>query len=437
MTTRYALCGLSLRGLYHFLLPLLGQSPEGCDYRASSQVVGILDIDRERVEAFRQRYGVEIPFFPAEGGAAAMIAQARPDVLLVAGPDHTHYEHILAGLRAGLRVVAEKPAVIDSAQMQTVLRAEREGGGRLVVAHNYRYAAIFRKVRALLREGALGRITNVEFAYNLDTSHGASYFHRWNRVRACSGGLSVHKSVHHLDLVQWLVEASPEVVFAFGARNYYGPRGAHRPLGREGEPLSLVETRRACPYFRKHFASKGIAPEERMRQRWSAFDLPYTAQYPHDTYLYDEEIDIEDTYSAVVRYANGASLAYSCNFSTPLEGFTLALNGTEGRLETAHLTNPDPTGLSRAYAPEARIRLMPLFGEPREFLLNTEGGHGGADPLIRRDLFLGPDAESLALGLAADSYAGALAIATGEGIWRSIAEERPYHIAELLGSEYR
>jgi hypothetical protein len=60
------------------------------------------------------------------------------------------------------------------------------------------------------------------------------------------------------------------------------------------------------------------------------------------------------------------------------------------------------------------------------------GGHDGADPLMRRDLFVGPDEESTAMGLMADARQGALAVATGEAIWRSAQEGRAIEISELL-----
>src|SRR5690606_1947854 len=117
-----------------------------------------------------------------------------------------------------------------------VLKAEQESSGELVVAHNYRYGTLSRRIKEFLMEGKLGRITNVEFVYNLDTFHGASYFYRWNRERKNSGGLSIHKSVHHIDLINWFLDSVPETIFAFGALNYYGPNGAHRPRSADGSP---------------------------------------------------------------------------------------------------------------------------------------------------------------------------------------------------------
>lgn len=438
--TRYAICGLSVRGVYHFMLPLLGKSNGGAedDFSQMAEVVGILDLDHERVREFLGRFGLDIPWYSPDDGVERMISETRPDVLLVAGPDYTHCDHIVAGLNHGLKVVCEKPAVTNCEEMKRVLAAEAVSAGRLIVAHNYRYADTSRRIKELLRSGCVGRVTNVELVYNLDTFHGASYFHRWNRQREKSGGLSVHKSVHHLDLINWMLETTPETVFAFGALNYYGPVGAHRPRGGDGAVLDHIQTREGCPYFKQHYASKGQPASQALTSTWDPLQLPYDGQYPQDRYIYDEEINIEDTYSVVVKYRNGASLSYSCNFSTPWEGYVLAINGTEGRLEASHHSNPDPTGLTPTPPEQDRIVVMPLFGGRQEHVVPLSvGGHGGADPLIRRDLFVTPSEESLRLGLPSDSYAGAVAIAAGEAIWRSAKEGRPYTVAELLGDFYR
>ncbi len=436
---RYAICGLSIRGIHHFLLPLLGKKGNEIsdDFSAHSEIVSIFDADEARCRQFLTHYQLEIPCYTPAQGVEAMLRETRPDVLLVAGPDYTHCEHILAGLRHGLRVIAEKPMVINGEQAQEVLRAEKESAGRLTVGHNVRYGNTVRQVKEMLLSGKVGRVTNIEFVYNLDTMHGASYFARWNRERAKSGGLSIHKSVHHLDLINWLIASVPETVFAFGALNYYGPQGAHRPSGSNGAPLSLAETRAQCPYFQKNYAVKGISPAENVYPGWDTIKIPYADQYPEDRYIYDDAVDIEDTYSSVIRYQNGAMLSYSVNFSTPWEGFTLAINGTSGRLEVSSRSRPDPAGGVPIPASTDTIRFLPLFGGLEEHQVEKgDGGHGGADPIMRRDLFVEPGADSVRLGLVATAYEAAVAVATGEAIWRSSVEGRPFTLRELLGEFY-
>ncbi|HWL52462.1 MAG TPA: Gfo/Idh/MocA family oxidoreductase [Chthoniobacteraceae bacterium] len=433
---RYALCGLSSRGIHHFLLPLLGRSPlPGDDYRALGEVVGVFDLDAERVDAFNRKQGTEIAHFAPEQGVEEMIRETRPDVLLVAGPDHTHCEHALAGLRHGLRVVVEKPLAIRCEEVRAMLKAEAEGAGEIIVTHNYRYASLSRHLKRFLLTGRLGRVTSVEMTYNLDTEHGSSFFFRWNRERAKSGGLSIHKAVHHFDLVSWLIGEPPETVFAFGRRHFYGANGALRPRGPNGEPLSPEATRQACPYFRHHHAPKGAGANGRLKPSWDGLGLPYNAQYQGDAYIYDDAIDIEDTYSAVIAYRGGATLTYASNYSAPWKGYTLAINGTGGRLEATNRTEParTPHPTLKIHPPVDELVFYPLFGGRELYQYpKGEGSHGGGDPLIRRDLFLGPDEESRRLSLPSNSYDGALAIATGEAVWRSGAEGRPFTIRELL-----
>jgi len=442
-TTRYAACGLSIRSICNFLLPLLGKLPERgvLDCRAAGEVVGILDVDRTRVDEFLAKFDLNIPFISATQPDAveALIRKTRPDVLLVGGPDYTHHEHIVAGLRHGLKVIAEKPMVINCAEARSVLEALESSDGSLVVTHNYRYLPVCRRVKELLLAGKIGRITNIEMVYNLDTRHGASYFYRWNRERQKSGGLSVHKSVHHFDLINWFVGSLPETVFAFGELNYYGPNGAHRPHAADGKKLTPAEVREACPYFKRHFSANGTSPDSPIFAKGDPLELPYRTQYADDMYLYDDAIDIEDTYAAVIKYQCGAMLSYSCNFSTPWEGFILAINGTEGRLEVSHHSNPDPTGFTVSPPQEDVITILPLFGGREEYpVSHGKGGHGGADQKLQDTLFSATDlTQPDSLGLHADGHAGALAVACGEAVWRSAREGRPYHIADLLGRFYQ
>lgn len=432
---RYAVCGLSTRSIYHFVLPLLGKCDNGgANFSDRGEVVGVLDLDEGRVRTFCQKVGVNLPYYGPDD-LPRMLAEQRPETVLVAGPDYTHGAHIVGGLRGGCDVITEKTMVVNCREAQEVRRAERESGRRLQVAFNYRYAPLHKRLKRLILDGRVGRITNVEFVYNLDTWHGSSYFYRWNRRRANSGGLNMHKCCHHFDLVNWWLGDVPEELFAYGALNYYGKNGALRPRDVQGRPLDPVEEKRRCPIFQKHYAGK-LAPDDNdIRTGWDRFGLPYDAQYPptQRRYIYDDEIDIEDTYSVVVRYRGGASMSYSFNACTPWEGYILGINGTAGRLQVVHHSNPDPTGLTAPAEAKTRITCFPLFGGQEVIEVPpVAGGHGGADGQIQHDLFVGPSAESRELALPAGSEAGALAVAMGEAVVLSMRNHRPYRMADLL-----
>ncbi|OYN85421.1 hypothetical protein CGZ92_10435 [Parenemella sanctibonifatiensis] len=114
----------------------------------------------------------------------------------------------------------------------------------------------------MIQQGAIGRVTQIEYQHRVDTRHGAGYFLRWNRERARSGGLSVHKSSHHLDLLQWWAGARPEVVFGRGARHFYGADGAYA--------TTAEQPWREDPYFRAQGDSNALQPGDRERTGCSA-----------------------------------------------------------------------------------------------------------------------------------------------------------------------
>ncbi|HVX46349.1 MAG TPA: Gfo/Idh/MocA family oxidoreductase [Mycobacteriales bacterium] len=432
-TPRYAICGLSNRGISLFVMPLLGVGES--DLSAHGELVAIVDVDRERVEQFNaQPTHASVPYYSPDE-FDRMVTETEPDTILVTSPDYTHADYVVRALKHGIDVITEKPMAASCAQVQAIRRAEHESTASVRVTHNMRYQPRNRQIKRMLLDGLVGRVTSVDYLWSLDTYHGASYFYRWNRQRDYSGGLSIHKACHHFDLINWWLDDIPEQVFAYGARNYYGWDSPHNPSRRDGVDYTVAEQKQRCPYFRRWLSDGSLPADDHLTPRTGSQGLPYGVQYPpdHPIYLYDDQIDIEDTYSAVVRYRRGASMSYAVTFSGAWEGFRVGINGTHGRIETA-----DYSFRQHAEAPpdSRTITYYPMFGERQVHdVAAAAGTHRGADPLIRHDLLVGPAPESQELAIAADSRQGAYAVAIGEGVWRSVRDNRPYTIAELLPAE--
>lgn len=423
---RYAICGLSNRAITMYVLPLI----QG-EFAHYGEVVGILDIDQERVRAFNDLEGTQIAAYTPDE-FSQMINETQPDRIVVASPDVTHADYILKALSHCREVLVEKPMVINCHQANSVIEAEKSSGGKVRVTFNLRYSPAHIQIKRLIKDGLLGRITNIEFIYNVDTYHGSSYFYRWNRDRTQSGGLSVTKGCHHFDLINWWLDDLPYQVFAYGALNYYGTQSPYNPSHKDGKKYSTEEQKKRCPYYNRwHEQSPRMAGNSFIVNE--RFGLPYNVQYPNDRqmYIYDEDIAIEDTYSAVVIYRSGASMVYSANFSAPWEGYILGINGTAGRIESVYYAAPNrcpfPTNGCQT------ITYYPLFGGRQVYAFKQgEDKHGGSDLFLKRDIFMGTLEESLDLGLTANSWAGAYAVAIGEAIWRSIEQNQPINICDLL-----
>lgn len=400
-----------------------------------STLVGLLDIDPARFEVYRSRFPqhADVPTY-GEFEFEKMIRETQPDVIITAGRDDTHAHYIIQALRHDLDVITEKPMATTGEDCRKILDAEKASKGQVTVTFNYRYAPIHSRIKELILEGRIGRVTSVDLNWYLDTHHGSSYFKRWNRRREHSGGLSIHKCSHHFDLVQWWIGQEPVEAFAYGALNYYGSEGEWNPKREDGRHCSTCSYQRECSYYARWNArSKSLEVEDDHLHQLTSDQIarPYT-NYRPDQCIFDSEINIEDTYTATVRYNRGALLSYSVNFSLPYEGYRLAINGTQGRLETMEYHAPSRTPFSTE---EQTIDYLPLFGSKETIqVVKQKGGHGGGDPLLLEDVFMGPDPKR-PYRIHSGARDGAHAVATGEAVWRSACEGRPLRIDEVLQTD--
>ncbi|MBD8025497.1 Gfo/Idh/MocA family oxidoreductase [Ureibacillus sp. Re31] len=424
MKKKYVICGVSNRALQMFIGPMIKEFSKEC------QIVGLLDLDPYRFSICKQKYPQmnHVPTFSPEQ-FETMIEQTNPDYVIVAGRDDTHIEYILKSLRKQVNVITEKPMVTNAQDAYKVMKAEAESDASVIVTFNYRYSPIHRKIKEMILEGKVGRVTSVDLNWYIDTFHGSSYFRRWNRDRNISGGLSIHKSTHHFDLVNWWLDQKPEEVFAYGDLHYFGPDGELNPSKKASRFCGNCDEQRNCAYYRRwnpRSGSNSVRDDHLLAGVYE--DIPYT-NYRPDACIFDEDIRIEDTYVAAVKYDGGSLLSYSINFSAPYEGYRLAINGTKGRIETTEYH--EPSRIHFQY-PEQTIDYFPLFGAKETIeLVKNPGGHGGGDPILLEDLFLGPD-PSRSYPILAGSEAGAYSITVGEGVWRSVKEGKPMKIKELL-----
>ncbi len=420
---RFAVCGVSNRAIGMFITPIVKK------YSTQSEIVALLDIDERRHEIAKSQLPAvnHVPQYKAHQ-FDQMVSETKPDVIIVASRDDTHVDYIIRALEHDLDVLTEKPMATKAEDCRRIIQAEAASKGKVTVTFNYRYNPIHTKIKEMILEGKLGRITSVDLNWYIDTYHGSSYFMRWNRMREFSGGLSIHKSSHHFDLVNWWLDQKPVEVFAFGALNYFGPDGELNPQKVDGRHCGTCDVKDDCTYYRRWNARSGdldvqddhIGP---MRERNG-----YTGYRP-DMCIFDSQIEIEDTYAATVKYDQGALLSYSVNFSLPYEGYRLAINGTKGRLETTEYHAPSRVPFP---VPEQTIDYFPLFGSKETIhVVKREGGHGGGDPVIQEDMFMGVDPKRpypILSGVMDGSYS----VATGEAVWRSVKEKRPILIEDLL-----
>ncbi len=422
--TRYAQVGLGDRSTL-FSWAITQQ------YADSSDLVAICDSNPGRVKLRRgmaQANGADPACFPAED-FDRMITETNPDVVVVTTMDSTHDHYICRAMQLGCDVITEKPMTIDAGKCQRIIDTQKATGRKVRVTFNYRYAPFRTQVKDLLMSGVIGDIKSVDFHWMLDTHHGADYFRRWHREKRYSGGLLVHKATHHFDLINWWLSTVPETVYATGSRQFYTPETAERyGLARRAERCLDCPESFNCPFF-MDLQADGIRKALYLEQE--QYD-----GYFRDRCVFSSRIDIEDNLQAVVNYRSGASLSYSLHAFMPWEGYTVAFNGSKGRLEhicmETSYTSGDGSVPGELIPQGTRISIHPVFKAAYDVEVDESGGgHGGADPLLLADIFA-PQRPVDRYLRAADHRSGAYSILTGIAANRSIQESRPIRLDSLI-----
>jgi hypothetical protein len=131
--------------------------------------------------------------------------------------------------------------------------------------------------------------------------------------------------------------------------------------------------------------------------------------------------------AAQVKYSNGALMSYSLNAFMPYEGYHLAFNGLDGRIEV-RVFERQPWEEKR----EDAIRVTLNFGKSEVLVLPyAEGGHFGADPRLMEMIF--DPSKPDPLRQRAGSRAGAMSLLTGVAAVRSIQRGgQPVKISDLV-----
>jgi predicted dehydrogenase len=374
------------------------------------EFVGLSDKNEGRMRLGKEYLQVTCPLYL---DFDQMLREAAPDVLIVTTMDSTHHEFIIKGLKAGMHVITEKPMTTDEVKVQAILDAEKLSGKQVLVTFNYRYSPHRQKLYELLQEGAIGKVTSVDFHWYLDTSHGADYFRRWHGIQAHSGSLLVHKASHHFDLLNWWLNSDPEEVFAYGSLEFYGKNGPFRS-----------KTCRGCPHASSCDFYWDITKNKYLHQLYVENEK-YDG-YHRDGCVFREEIDSYDKMAVQIRYKNKVQVSYSLTTYSPYEGYRIAFNGTGGRLE-AWIKESQPWEEKK----EDELVLVKNFGERTIIPIpHGAGGHGGGDTRLKNKIFLDPN-QADPWRQSAGSRDGAMSCLIGIAARNSIEQGKPIQIQDL------
>ncbi len=174
-----------------------------------AQLIAVVSRDKGRRTAAAQTYAAPCAY----GAYEEALADPNIDAVVLCTPSPLHFAQAMDALRAGKRVLVEKPMTESHADGLTLVAEARRRGLTLMSAQCCRFLSVCRKVREVLRSGQIGRPLHLLYT---NLSHSART-PDW--YKNCRSVLMESSGSHTFDFFPWMADARPIQVYATAHNN--------------------------------------------------------------------------------------------------------------------------------------------------------------------------------------------------------------------------
>lgn len=193
-------------------------------------VVALCSRSAVRAEALARRFGVPRWFTDVD----ELLRSVDCDIIDVCVPNHLHAPVAIAAAREGRHVICEKPLATTLEDADAMIAACREADVLLMYAEELCFAPKYERVRALVNEGALGRV----FQLRQSEKHSGPHADWFYDVERAGGGVLMDMGCHAFGWFRWMLGGNPRI------ESVYATMGTHLHAGRtkgEDNAVTIVE----------------------------------------------------------------------------------------------------------------------------------------------------------------------------------------------------
>jgi UDP-N-acetyl-2-amino-2-deoxyglucuronate dehydrogenase len=147
----------------------------------------------------------------AEPDLDALLARPDVDVVSVCVPSGLHAEVGIRAARAGKHLAVEKPIDVTLDAADRLIEAARAAGVALTVISQHRFDPGLIEAKALIDEGALGRLVLGEASTKWYRTQAYYDSAAWRGTHAMDGGSLMNQGIHYVDLLRWCMGPVREV----------------------------------------------------------------------------------------------------------------------------------------------------------------------------------------------------------------------------------
>jgi len=195
------------------------------------------------------------------------------ELAVIATPSYLHAPQTIKALKAGKKVVCEKPMAASLAEADDMIETARSTGNFLTVFQSRRCDPDFRKLREVIESGKLGRIVLVRIS-----SHSFGRRWDWQTLKKFGGGELRNNGSHAIDqALQLFGQEEPRIFCDLQRTLTLGDAEDHVKIILKGPQLPTIdiEISRACAYPQNRWlvmGTRGGLSGSTSSLKWRYFD---------------------------------------------------------------------------------------------------------------------------------------------------------------------
>ena len=178
------------------------------------ELAALVDINPQALERTKTRHGEAAASIPTFADYKEMLAEVKPDAVVIVTPHTLHFPMAMDSLDAGCHVLLEKPMVNKVSEAHSLLKKIEETGKVVGLGYQRHSMPHFRYIKEKIASGEFGQVQFINALQQQGWAKGTAG--SWRQDAALSGGGQINDSGSHLlDIVLWTTGLAPKEVAAF------------------------------------------------------------------------------------------------------------------------------------------------------------------------------------------------------------------------------
>lgn len=176
---------------------------EAIEANPSANLVAICDLNKQRAEERHTESKSKPKIYQSY---YEMLDNEAIDVVCIMTPSGMHPEHAIEIIEKYRKhIVLEKPVALQVTDGEKISNTAQKHGVKVFPVHQNRFNKAIQKIKQAIDSQEFGKISLATI--RIRWSRGQAYYDRdaWRGTWALDGGALTNQSIHHIDILQWLV----------------------------------------------------------------------------------------------------------------------------------------------------------------------------------------------------------------------------------------